>query len=130
MTFNLDYQLLANDYIREDINLSFAYYQYLPAIKANKLQQQELLNQKFVCMVKAILLPIAIFWNHNFEFCIWHILNLIKKLGLKTKNAKNDIVKEWIGQIWANKIQTGLNKFFFNNFDWQYFTAIIFFNQK
>ena len=32
----------------------------------------------------------------TFVFCLWHILNLVKKLAFKTKNLKSDIVKERI----------------------------------
>lgn len=39
MAFNLDCRPLANDHIRKDVNLSFACYQYLLAVKANKLCQ-------------------------------------------------------------------------------------------
>ena len=34
--FNIDCQPLANDYNREDVNLSFAVYQCPPALKANR----------------------------------------------------------------------------------------------
>ncbi len=50
--------------------------------------------------------------------CAWHMLNLIKKLGLKIKNLKIDIVKERIEQIWANKILAGLDELFANNLNW------------
>lgn len=48
------------------------------------------------CIIKLILLAVAIFSKHNFMLCFWHTLNLVKKLGLKTKDIKNDQVKEWI----------------------------------
>ena len=33
-----------------------------------------------------------------------YIINLVKKLGLKTRNLKTNIIKEQIEQIQANKI--------------------------
>ncbi len=87
-------------------------------MKANRLWQRELLDQKFVGIIKAIPLAIAIFWYpSNFVPCVWHTLNLAKKLGLKTKNLKTDIVKEQIEQIWANRILTRLDKLLANNQD-------------
>ncbi len=59
--FNLDYWPLIDDYTREEIDLSFAYCQYPPAVKANRPWQRELLTRKFVYMVEAILLAAAIF---------------------------------------------------------------------
>ncbi len=77
-------------------------------------------------MVKAISLAAALFWDPNFLLCPRHILNLVKKLGLKTKNLKVDIVKERIGQIWANKTIAELDVLFTNNPDWWQSTVVIF----
>ena len=126
MAFNLDYRLLANDHSGEDVVLSFLYCQCPPAVKANKPWQPELLDQKPVCMVKAIPLTAAIFWDPNFVLRTRHTLNLAKKLGLKTKNVKNNLVKERIRQIWANRIMAGLDKLFANNPDWWHSIAVIF----
>ncbi len=69
-------------------------------------------------MVDAIPLAMTIFGDlGNFVFYAWHTLNLVKKLGLKTKNLKTNIVKERIEQIWANRILAGLDKLFANP-DW------------
>ena len=114
MAFNLDCRPLANGHTGEDVNLSFAYCQCPPAVKANRLWQRELLDWKPVCKVEAILLPAAIFWDPNFVLCTRHIFNLAKKLGLKIKNVKNNLVKKQIGQIWANRTMAGLNKLFTN----------------
>lgn len=54
-----------------------------------------ILSLKF-CIIKPILLAAAIFSKHNFVFCFWHILNLMKKLGFKRKNIKNDLIKKRI----------------------------------
>lgn len=66
-------------------------------------------------MIKAILLAATLFWDPNFLLCSKHTLNLTKKLGLKTKNLKADIVKRQIGEIWANKIIVELDILFTNN---------------
>lgn len=126
MVFNLDCQSLANDHTGEDVNLSFLFCQCPPAVKANWPWQRKLLDQKAVCMVEAIPLAAAIFRDPNFVLYTWHTLKLAKKLGLKTKNLKNDLVKERIGQIWANKTMARLDKLFANNPDWWHSTAVIF----
>ncbi len=78
-------------------------------------------------MVETISLATAIFWDPgNFVPCTWHTLNLAKKLGLKTKNLKADIVKERIEQIWANRTLAELDELFANNMDWWKSTAVIF----
>lgn len=88
-------------------------------VKANRLWQWEFLDQRLVCIVEAILLATAIFGDPgNFVPCARHILNLVKKLGFKTKNLKIDIVKKQIEQIWANGILAELDKLFANNLDW------------
>lgn len=61
------------------------------------------------------------------ERCFGNItLNLAKKLGLKTKNLKANIVKKWIEQIQANKTIAEWNVLFTNNPKQQQSTAIIF----
>lgn len=97
--FDINCRLLARDRNAEEVDLSFAGCQCPPAVKANREWQQELLNPKPVCMVEAIPLAATIFWDPNLLLCPRHTLNLAKKLGLKTKNPKADIVKERIGQI-------------------------------
>lgn len=39
------------------------------------------------------------FWKPQFMFYIWYILNFIEKLGFKTKNTKNNLVKKQIRHI-------------------------------
>ncbi len=125
--FNLDSRPLADDRTGEEVDLSFAGYQCPPAVKANRLWQQELLDRKLVCIVEAIPLAMAIFWDlGNFVLCARHTLNLAKKLGLKTKNLKTVIVKERIEQIWANRTLARLDELFANNPDWWNSTAVIF----
>lgn len=126
MAFSLDWRPLANDHTKKDVNLSFGYCQCLPAVKTNRPWERELLDRKFICMVKAIPLAATIFWDLNFVFYTRHTLILPKKLGLKRKNIKNDLVTERIRQIWANKTIIRLDKLFANNPDWWYFIASIF----
>ena len=71
-----------------------------------------------VCMVKVIPLAAVLFWDHNFIFCLRYTLNLAKKLGLKTKRLKTNIVKEYIQKILANRTIAQLDKLFNENSDW------------
>lgn len=84
---------MAKNHTKKVIDLNFAGYQYLPSIKANRKWQQKLLNSKLVYMVKTISLDATIFRNPNFLSYTKHTLNLVKKLGLKTKNQRVDIIK-------------------------------------
>ncbi len=77
-------------------------------------------------MVKAIPLAAALFWEPNFLLCPRHTLNLTKKLGLKIRSLKFDVVKERIGQIWANRTIAELDVLFINNPDWWQSIAVIF----
>ncbi len=95
--FHINCWPLARDCNAEEEDLSFAGCQYPLAVKINGKWQQKLLNIKLVSMVEAISLVATLFWNPNFLLCPRHILNLVKKLGLKTKILNVDIVKEQIG---------------------------------
>ena len=77
-------------------------------------------------MVEAILLAIAFFRDPNFLLYPRHTLNLAKKLGLKIKSLKVNLIKEQIGEIWANRIIAELNVLFTNNPDWWQTIAVIF----
>ena len=50
--------------------------------------------------------------------CPRHTLSLAKRLGLKTKSVKVDLVKAQIGEIWANRMIIELDVLFTNNPDW------------
>ncbi len=76
--------------------------------------------------MEVIPLAAAIFWDPYFLLCPKHTLKLAKKLGLKTKNLKAEIVKERIEQIWVNKIIAELDLLFKNNLNWWRSTAVIF----
>ncbi len=77
-------------------------------------------------MMKAIPLAATIFWDPNFLLYTKHTLKLAKKLGLKTKNLKAEIVKERIWQIWANRMIAELDLLFKNDPDWWRSIAVIF----
>ena len=124
--FNIDYWPLADNHVEKDVDLSFAECQCPSAVKANRPWQRKLLDQKLICIVEAIPLAVAIFWDPSFILCSWYISNLAKKLDLKTKNLKNNIVKEYIQKIWANRIIAQLHELFKSNLDWWSSIAIIF----
>ena len=113
--FDLDCRPLASDCFGKKVDLSFAGCQCPQAVKANKAWQLELLNSKTVYMVEAIPLAAAIFWDPNFALWPRHTLNLARKLGLKTKRLKAELVNERIRQFWANRIIAKLNQLFKNN---------------
>ena len=69
-------------------------------------------------MIEAIPLVGTSFWDLNFLLYPKYILNFVKKLELKTKNLKANIVKKQIRQIWAIKIIAKLDILFINNLDW------------
>lgn len=50
------------------------------------------------------------FWDFDFIFCLYYILNLIKNLRLKIKRLKIDIIKDYIRKIWTNQIIVQLKK--------------------
>ncbi len=81
-------------------------------------------------MVEVIPLATALFWDPNFLLCPRHTLNLVKKLGLKTKGLKVDVMKEGIGNIWANRTIAELDVLFTNNPDWWQAIAIIYAQQS
>ena len=66
-------------------------------------------------MIEVIPLAAAIFWDCNFMLCLKHTLNLARKLELKTKRLKVEMVNEQIRQIWTNRTIVELNLFFINN---------------
>ena len=69
-------------------------------------------------MMEAISLAAALFWGPNFLLCSMHTLNLAKKLGLKTKSLKIELVKLQTREIWANGTIVELDVLFTNNPDW------------
>ena len=89
-------RLLVDNHNKKEGNLSFAICGYPPTVKLNKLWQIELLERRPAYIVEIIMLAAAIFWDPNVVPCPRHTLNLITKLGLKTKNLPSVLVKERI----------------------------------
>ena len=115
--FNINSWLLAKDCTRKEVDLSFINYYYFSVVKTNSTFQHELLINKLIYLVKAIPVAVAIFCNFKFLLCTRNTLNFTKKLRLKIKNLRVNIIKEWIEQIWAYKIIAKLNLFFTKNSD-------------
>ena len=87
---------MADNRIEIEVNLSFAGYGYALTVKLNRPLQIELLERRPAYIVKIILPATAIFWDLNFVSYSCHTLNLAKKLGFKTKNLFNALVKKRI----------------------------------
>lgn len=68
--------------------------------------------------METIPLAVTIFKNSNFLLYPQHTLKLAKKLMLKIKNLKVEIVRQQIRQIWASKIIAKLDLLFKNNLNW------------
>ena len=77
-------------------------------------------------MMEVIPLVAAIFLDPNLLLCLKHTLKLTKKLGLKMKNLKTEIVKKRIRKIKANRIIAKLDLLCKNNSNWWRFIAVIF----
>lgn len=97
--FNFDYQILANDCPKKEIELSFPDKLCFLIVKTNKAWQQQLLYSKTVSRLETIMLAVTIFWDTNFAFCLKHILNLAIKLRLKIKKLLGYVVNKWKGKI-------------------------------
>ena len=86
----------------------------------------DLLGLKLVCIIEAIPLAAALFWDPIFALCPSHTMKLAFKLGLRINKVKNDVVKEKIETIWANRTVSLLNRLFMNNPEWWTTTIIIY----
>ena len=117
---------LADNHAEEEVDLSFAGCGCSSGVKLNRPWQIELLEQRLACIVETIPLTAAIFWDPNFVLCLRHMLNLAKKMGLKTRNLSSTLVKERIQSIWANKTIGQLDALFKENPDWWSATAVIY----
>lgn len=109
---------LTKDHNGKGVDLCFTGYHYLASVKANKRWQLEQLNPKPVCMVEVIPLAAAIFWHSNFLSYTRQTFNLAKKLILKTKNLRVNIVKKRIRKIRAQKTIAKLDLLYTNNPNW------------
>ena len=117
---------MADNHAEKEVDLSFAGCGCSLGVKLNRPWQIELLEQRPACIVETIPLAAAIFWDPNFLPCPRHTLNLAKKMGLKTRNLSNALVKERIQLIWANKTIGQLDALFKENPDWWSATAVIY----
>ena len=106
---------LAGNHDQEAVDLSFAGCLCPAAVKVNRSWQLDLLNPKPVCIIKAIPLAAALFWDPLFALCTCHTMKLVFKLGLKTNRIKSNIVKEKIEAVWANKTVNLLYRLFKDN---------------
>ena len=109
---------LAGNHDQKEEDLSFAGCECLNAIKLNRSWQLDLLNPKPVCIIKAIPLTSALFWDLTFALCLCHTMKLAFKLGLRMNKIKNDIVKKRIETIWANRTVSLLDRLFRDNLEW------------
>ena len=117
---------LASNHDQEELDLSFAGYRCPAVVKLNRSWQLDLLNLKPVCIIEAILLAAALFWDPFFAPCTCHIMKLAFKLGLRTNRIKSGIVKERIEAVWANKTINLLDRLFRDNLEWWTANAIVY----
>ena len=109
---------LPGNYAWEEFDLSFAECGYPAAVKLNRSWQLELLNPKPVCIMEAIPLATAIFWDLSFAPCYCYNVKLAFKLGLRTRDIASGVVKEKIESVWANRTLSQLDQLFWNNPEW------------
>lgn len=91
--------LLADNHDQKKINLSFLGCEYPDIIKFSWSWQLDLLDLKPVCIIKAISLAAALFWDPIFASYPCHTMKLVFKLGLRTNKIKSDIVKDGIKTV-------------------------------
>lgn len=94
--FNINSRLLAKDYIKKNVDLSFVSYNYSTTIKTNRIFQHKLLNNKPIYIVKTIPVTVTIFCDFKFLLYTKNTLNFTKKLRLKIKNLRANLVKKQI----------------------------------
>lgn len=95
----INFRLFASKYDQEKVDLSFAGYECLNAVKLNWSWQLNLIDPKPVCIIKAILLVVALFLNPIFAPYSCHIIKLVFKLSLKINKIKISVVKEKVETI-------------------------------
>ena len=122
----ISFCLLAGNHIWKEFDLKFAKFDCRAAVKPNRSWQLELLHLKQVCIIEAISLATAMFWDPSFALCHCHIMKLTFKLELKTWAIASVMVKEKIKSIWANRTINKLDQLFWNNPKCWTRTAIIY----
>ena len=117
---------LAGNHDKEEVDLSFAGCGCPAAVKLNRSWQLDLLDPKPVCIIKAIPLASALFWDLSFAPYTRHTLKLAFKLGLRTNKIKSGVMKERIEAVWANRTISLLDRLFRDNPEWWIATAIVY----
>ena len=117
--------LLAGNHDLEEVDLSFASCKCPAIVKLNWLWQLDLLDPQPVCIIEAIPLVAALFWDPSFMPCTCYTMKLAFKLGLKTTKIKSGVVKEKIEAVWAHKTVTLFNRLFRDDPEWWTTTAIV-----
>ena len=92
-------RLLAGNYDQKEVDLSFEGCGYPATIKLNWSWQLDLLDPKPICIIEAIPLAAALFWDPFFVPCICHTMKLAFRLGLRMNRIKNSVVKEKIKAV-------------------------------
>ncbi|MCJ1343673.1 hypothetical protein MMC31_001869 [Peltigera leucophlebia] len=90
---------LPTNHAQEEVDLSFAQCMCSPAVKIDSAWQTELSDPNSVCVLEALPLLGAIFWDESFIPYPRHTFLLAKKLCLKTKNVTSTVAKERIEGI-------------------------------
>ena len=104
--------LFAGNHSWEEFDLSFKEYGSSVAVKLNRSWQFELLDPELVCIMEAILLAAAIFWDPSFAPCHCHSVKLAFKLGLRTQSIVSGVVKQRVELVWANRTISQLDQLF------------------
>ena len=109
---------LAGNHDQQEVDLSFAGCGCPAAVKLNRSLQLDLLDPKPVCIIEAIPLVAALFWDPSFAPCICHTMKLPFKLDLRTNRIKSGVVKERFEAVWANITVSLLDRLFRDNLEW------------
>lgn len=92
----------ARNHATKEIDLSFEKCGDLIPINFNQSWQLKLLDCKSVCIIKAISLTAALFWNPLFAPYPYQTMKLSLKPGLRMRSITNGAVKKRIEAVWAN----------------------------
>ncbi len=92
-------RLLSGNHVAKEVDLSFGECGCLAPVKLNRSWQLELLDRKPVCIMEAIPLTAALFWDPLFAPCPCHTMKLASKLELKTQGIASGVVKERIEAV-------------------------------
>ena len=96
-------RLFAANHAAKEFELSFGKCGCPAQVKFNRSQQMELLDRKPVCIMEAIPLATALFWDLLFTLYLRHTIKLASKLELKMPSIASGLVKERIESVYANR---------------------------